>query len=523
MKPLLIFDIDGTLNETIHIYAPAVYDCIELMRSEGIKVKDVDESTIASFLGLNYKEMWQSFMPDLEDELTERYAADIGSGMINNLKSGMARLYPGVTEVLDALKEDGYRMVLLSNCKKAYMEAFTKYFGLEKYFDGFYDCESCHYISKSEIFEMIKKDHNMYDTFILAGDRNGDISFADGVNTMSAGCLYGYGSASETDCADITVNNVGELYEAIKILTDRLEVNRYLVSCRLCARGCGINRLEKKGACGVDGQIYLSRAALHYYEEPCISGENGSGAIFFSGCNMKCIYCQNRDISRGRHGKAVTTQRLCEIFFELKAKGAENINLVTPTMYIPQICVAIRNAKEQGFNLPFIYNCGGYESVEALRLLDGLIDVYLPDFKYMNEETADKYSKSPEYPGYAKAALREMIRQTGPVCFDDREMIKKGVIVRHLCLPGHKEESKSIIKYLSDNYKEDIYLSIMSQYTPSEEMKTTGIDRLDEKLDFDDYEEILDYAIGLGIENAYIQEEDVADESFIPAFDYEGV
>lgn len=272
-------------------------------------------------------------------------------------------------------------------------------------------------------------------------------------------------------------------------------------------------------------QILIARAALHLWEEPCISGKSGSGAVFFSGCSLGCVFCQNRVISKGQTGKAVTIERLAEIFFELKDRGADNINLVTPDHYIPSVCEAIRKAKERGFTLPFVCNCSGYETTESLRMLDGLVDVYLPDFKYWESETAAKYSKAPDYPQRAKEAVAEMVRQVGGCRFDENGRIQKGVIVRHLLLPGKVREAKQIVQYLHETYKEEIYLSLMNQYTPGEDApeRLSVYPDLQRRVTAREYARLIDYALEIGVTNAFVQEGETASESFIPAFDLEGV
>ena len=298
-------------------------------------------------------------------------------------------------------------------------------------------------------------------------------------------------------------------------------------SCRLCPRACGIDRTRgARGVCGETDVVRLARAALHFWEEPCISGAAGSGTVFFTGCQLRCIYCQNQPIAHGSVGKAVTADRLVDIFFELQQKGANNINLVTPDHYIPQIVQAICRAKERGFTLPFVYNTGSYVSVEALHMLDGLIDIYLPDFKYLDETHARDYSGAADYPQVAQAALREMYRQVGSASFTDvageeEPMLRRGMIVRHLLLPGALADAKRILAYLYDTYGDHIYISLMSQYTPGQAV--AGHPLLRRRVRRKDYEALVDEAIRLGIENAFIQEGSAADESFIPAFDYEGV
>ena len=298
-------------------------------------------------------------------------------------------------------------------------------------------------------------------------------------------------------------------------------------SCKLCPRACGVDRAKGvRGACGETATVRLARAALHFWEEPCISGTRGSGAVFFTGCQLRCVYCQNQPIAHGDVGKEVSLQRLVDIFFELADKGANNINLVTPDHFIPQVAQAIRMAKERGFSLPFVYNTSSYVTVEALRGLDGLIDIYLPDLKYLDEVHAGAYSLAPDYPDVAKAAIREMFRQVGTVRFmqvqnEEEPMLARGMVVRHLLLPGALDDAKQIVAYLYHTYGDDIYISLMSQYTPGEAVAAHPL--LRRRVRRKDYDALVDEAIRLGVENAFIQEGSAADESFIPAFDYEGV
>lgn len=295
-----------------------------------------------------------------------------------------------------------------------------------------------------------------------------------------------------------------------------------LDNCTLCPRNCNVNRIKgEKGFCNSDSNIRVARAALHYWEEPCISGDNGSGAVFFSGCTLKCVFCQNNAISRGMTGKDISLERLCEIFFELKEKGANNINLVTGDHYIPMIKEAIILAKKQGFDLPFVFNCSGYEKEEQIKMLDGVIDVYLPDMKYFSDDLSIRYSNAKNYFQKAKSSISEMYRQCPELVFDNNDIIKKGLIIRHLVLPGCVEDSKRVISYLYETYGDKVILSIMNQYTP-----VSGLDLPDElgrKLTSDEYDEVVDFALDLGVENAYIQEEGTVSESFIPQFDNEGV
>lgn len=298
-------------------------------------------------------------------------------------------------------------------------------------------------------------------------------------------------------------------------------MNKY-ENCLLCPRKCGINRAAgQTGVCGVSAEIRVARAALHYWEEPCISGEKGSGAVFFSGCSLHCVFCQNREISDGKAGKVISKERLSDIFMELADKGANNINLVTPGQYIPDIVWAVNDAKSRGMKLPIIYNTSGYENVTELKLLEGIVDVYLPDFKYMDSTLSARYSRAKDYPSVAKQALSEMVRQQPDVVIDDATgLIQKGVIVRQLLLPGHVNDAKAVLKYLYDTYHDHVYISMMSQFTPIALKDYPEINRTVTRRE---YERLVDYALEIGITNAFIQEGDVAKDSFIPAFDCEGV
>lgn len=295
-----------------------------------------------------------------------------------------------------------------------------------------------------------------------------------------------------------------------------------LRDCTLCPRECHVDRTAgQTGYCNMTEELIVARAALHYWEEPCISGEKGSGTVFFSGCSLGCIYCQNRNIAQGLAGKHITISRLADIFLELEEQGAENINLVTPSHYVPQILKALHLAKDKGLRLPIVYNCSGYEMMSTLKLLEGSIDIYLPDLKYMDKHIAGRYSGCENYFTYASEAIREMVRQAGDPVFDDNGMMKKGVIVRHLTLPGYLKDSKNIIKYLYDSFGDKIFISIMNQYTPMEAV--AGYPELNRRITEEEYEELVDYAIELGVENGFIQEGETASESFIPEFNNEGV
>ena len=296
------------------------------------------------------------------------------------------------------------------------------------------------------------------------------------------------------------------------------------MGCDICPRNCKKERQEGNvssyGYCQVSVLPKVARAALHFWEEPCISGEEGSGTVFFSGCNLRCVYCQNVEIAAGVRGKTITVKRLSEIFLELQEKGANNINLVTPSHYYPQIKEALLLVKER-LHIPVIANTSSYESVEALREMEGLIDIYLADYKYADSTLAKKYSHAEDYPQVAAEALKEMFRQVGEPEFDERGIMKKGMIIRHLLLPGCGEDSKAVLKFLYDTFGDSVFISIMNQYTPLPHVEK--FPELNRGITEEEYEEIVDYAIDLGIENGFVQEGETAEESFIPAFDGEGV
>lgn len=290
-----------------------------------------------------------------------------------------------------------------------------------------------------------------------------------------------------------------------------------LKSCNLCPRACGIDRTNALGVCQVSSKVKVARAALHFWEEPCISGNNGSGAVFFSGCSLHCVFCQNEKISHGQVGKEFSVEELADIYLDLQSQGANNINLVTGTHYIPQIVESVAMARDKGLNIPIIYNTSGYETVESLKLLEGIVNAYLPDFKYMASEVAFKYSHALDYPEVAKASIAEMVRQCPALEFDDNGFIKSGVIVRHLLLPGHVNEAKSILKYLYETYGNNIYISLMSQYTPMPQI-AAKYPELNRRVTKREYDRLIDFAIDLGVEKAFIQDRAVAKESFIPEF-----
>ncbi len=290
------------------------------------------------------------------------------------------------------------------------------------------------------------------------------------------------------------------------------------MKCYICPRNCGADRQAGEvGVCGCPDGIYITRASLHMWEEPPISYKSGSGTVFFSGCNLKCVFCQNSRISRTACGKKVSEDELYQAFLSLKAQGAHNINLVTPTHYTHLLLPVLRRLKEQGFALPVIWNSGGYEKSESIRLLKGLTDIYLPDFKYINPLTAEKYSKAKDYFEYASLALDEMVLQH-PTPVIHRGTMRKGVIVRHLILPEHAEESKQIIDYLFGKYGDSIYISIMNQYTPMEQVKST-YPEIYRGVTEREYSSVVEHALKIGVKNAFIQEGGTAEQSFIPDFD----
>ncbi len=294
------------------------------------------------------------------------------------------------------------------------------------------------------------------------------------------------------------------------------------MGCTLCPRDCNADRDNNKtGYCKETG-LRVAKATLHFWEEPCISGNTGSGTVFFTGCPLKCVFCQNQSIAEGAVGKNITIDRLSDIFLELQDKGACNINLVTPTHFIPQIIEALKKAKGTGLKIPIVYNTGGYEKAETIKSLDGLIDIYLPDLKYYSGRLSAKYSNAHDYFIFASQAIAEMYRQVGTPIFEPgTELMKRGLIVRHLLLPRHLADSKKIMSYLHNTYQNNIYISIMSQYTPMGIFP--DMPELCRRVSKKEYNELVDYCIEIGIDNAFIQEGETALESFIPPFDCEGV
>lgn len=288
-----------------------------------------------------------------------------------------------------------------------------------------------------------------------------------------------------------------------------------LKNCMLCPRKCGVNRYAKKGACGANERLKVAYYSLHEWEEPVISGENGSGAIFFSHCNMKCIYCQNKKISTDGYGKYISMKRLKEIILSLQEKGAHNINLVTPTHYVPQIASVLRKIKGNELKIPVVYNTSSYENIGTIMMMKNLVDIYLADLKYFDDSLAVNYSHAKDYFEVASMAIDEMYRQVGPFLLNDNGMLTKGLIVRVLVLPGHIDDAKKIINYVYKTYGDDVLISIMSQFTP---VNSCVYNNLNRRITDEEYDDVINYALDLGIKNAFMQEGEAAQESFIPKF-----
>lgn len=300
-------------------------------------------------------------------------------------------------------------------------------------------------------------------------------------------------------------------------ISDVMSMIDILNRCNLCPKNCNVNRNSgEKGFCKAGDEITIAKYYLHKWEEPCITGENGSGTIFFSYCNLRCLFCQNYEISEFNKGINISVQRFSEICLELQDKGATNINLVTPTHFVPLIIEGIKKAKDNGLNIPIVYNSSGYENIDTIKMLDGIIDIYLPDLKYYSDKYAMKYSKCNNYFKYASEVIEEMVKQKGSCKFDKDGNIISGVIIRHLLVPQMEEESKKILNYLYNKYRDNIYISIMNQYTP---VRKCIYDELNTKVSEEVYDGVINYAWDIGIRNAFIQEEGTQEESFIPNFD----
>lgn len=295
-----------------------------------------------------------------------------------------------------------------------------------------------------------------------------------------------------------------------------------LKNCKLCPRNCDVNRLEGQlGFCKSSENIKLAKVSLHPWEEPCVSGKNGSGTVFFSNCNLRCVFCQNHNISQESKGKEVSINRLSSIFLEQQKKGAHNINLVTPTQYVPQIIEALKIAKTNGLTIPILYNSNGYENIETIESLKGYIDVYLPDLKYFNDKYAIKYSCAKDYFSKASKAIEHMVAQVGKAKLDGEGLIKKGVIIRHLMLPGLLFDSKKIIDYIYATFGDDVYISLMNQYTPM--FNACKYTEINKPLNPKHYDALIDYCLELGITKAFIQGEGTSTPEFTPDFDLSGI
>lgn len=289
--------------------------------------------------------------------------------------------------------------------------------------------------------------------------------------------------------------------------------------CNMCPHECNVDRTKAKGRCKAEYLPTVSLVSLHKFEEPCISGENGSGTIFFSGCNLNCVYCQNSDISQELKGKKISIERLAQVFIEEQERGAQNINLVTPTIYAYQIKEALKIAKNMGLNIPIIYNSSGYDKVETLRELDQVIDVYLPDFKYAEDELGKKYSKVNNYATVAHEAIKEMVRQKGAPKLNDKGHIISGVIIRHLILPNNIQNTKAVLKWIKDNVGQDVYISVMAQYFPTNIISDENFPELNRKITKEELSEVEEYIFDLGFENGFIQELGNHEEEYVPNFD----
>lgn len=305
----------------------------------------------------------------------------------------------------------------------------------------------------------------------------------------------------------------GQMNEVRRIEMDKI-VN--LEKCEICPHKCGVNRYESVGRCKSSANVKIALASLHYFEEPCISGEEGSGTIFFSNCNLNCIFCQNYEISQEGYGREITIDELANIMLELQDKNANNINLVTPTSYVYQIIEAIKIARSRGLKIPIVYNTNSYERVENIRALNGYVDIYLPDLKYFSNDIAKKYSKIDNYFENATKVIKEMQDQIGEAKFDERGIMKKGVIIRHLILPSYPQNSKNILKWIKNNMPEDVYVSVMAQYFPTYKAKED--EKINRKITKKEYENVARYFFSLNIKNGFIQELGDHEEEYVPNF-----
>lgn len=294
---------------------------------------------------------------------------------------------------------------------------------------------------------------------------------------------------------------------------------KILEKCAICPHNCGINRLNNQiGRCKSKDTVKVALYSTHNFEEPCISGKKGSGTVFFSNCNMNCVFCQNYEISQQGKGKEISIEELADIFIKQQEKDVENINLVTPTSYVPQIIEAIKIARKNGLKLPIVYNTNGYEKVETLKMLEGYVDIYLPDFKYSDNDLGKRLSKVDNYFGIVTEALKEMYRQTGKAVINGEGIMQKGMIIRHLVLPNHILNSRRVLKWINENMH-DVYVSVMAQYFPT--YKAKEIDDINRKLTKEEYEQIENYLYRLDLENGYIQELGEHEEEYVPHWEFD--
>lgn len=295
-------------------------------------------------------------------------------------------------------------------------------------------------------------------------------------------------------------------------------MNKELECCTICPHNCKINRTKNPGRCKSTDKIKIALYSIHNFEEPCISGEKGSGTIFFSNCNMNCVFCQNYEISQFGRGKEITIEELANVMIKQQERNVQNINLVTPTSYALHIVEAIKIARKKGLEIPIVYNTNGYESVETLKLLEGYVDIYLPDLKYYYDDLAKKYSKVDNYFEIATKAIQEMYRQVGTPVLDENGVMKKGLMIRHLILPNEVQNSKKVLKWIKENIDSNVYVSIMAQYFPT--YKAKEIPEIARKITKEEYEKVENYLYGLDLENGYIQELGKHEEEYVPTWEY---
>lgn len=291
--------------------------------------------------------------------------------------------------------------------------------------------------------------------------------------------------------------------------------------CLLCPRNCGADRRKSIGYCNSSDKIKAALASIHMWEEPPISGTRGSGTVFFTGCSLRCVFCQNYDISQEDNGIEITTERLSDIFIEQQMRNVHNINLVSAGHFIPQVVEALNIAKKKGLKIPVVYNSGGYEKVEALKLLEGLVDIYLPDIKFFSPEISKKYASCENYFEYASKAVKEMFRQTGGLQLDDSGIMKKGMIIRLLILPGCRKDSEKILDFIKESFGNDVYVSLLNQYTPM--YKALKFKELNRRLTSFEYQKVTDYFLDIGLENGFVQEKSSAQKAYTPIFDHSGL